>query len=189
MTKELTLKQIAANFISVAEDFEAFIKINKLDESIVDMIEPEKPANLHSCGTTACHAGWAGVMYGVELPEGDEPDNYYLIAACVLANKLGFQNDNSLECWALRHPHLWGNDKGQYMFSSDSAFKPEGGDIDPKYRMYGTNNSFFKLSYIPYWYRQVAERINKYLNAVERREHLKKGGDSQNNPITDVNSP
>lgn len=81
------------------------------------------------CGTTACHAGWFGI-----LRDGDgKRSTNYSDYALEMAQFLGFCDDFELEEWARIHPELWGNNHGDNMFSCERAFGvKEGGTVTLK---------------------------------------------------------
>lgn len=72
-----------------------------------------------SCGTAACHGGWAGYALEIDVDTGSE--NYFVCGSDNLSKFLfnnNFVNAHNLENWAKDNPRLWGNSKGFYMFSS-----------------------------------------------------------------------
>lgn len=83
----------------------------------LDMGEPF--VKNHYCGTTACHGGYAALIFNA--------GEFYEDGAKRLAKFLGFACVGSLESWAHYNGQLWGNQDGGYMFSSRLAF---GVDMD-----------------------------------------------------------
>lgn len=72
-----------------------------------------------SCGTVACHGGWAGQALEIDVDPGAAG---YFIRGADKLSKFLFNDDSaheeSLENWARNNPKLWGNSKGLFMFSA-----------------------------------------------------------------------
>lgn len=143
--------QLADRFLTMAGHF---LRLHK------DGYE-NKPCNLDmgasyygkiSCGTVACHAGWAGVILS------DCVDLSYIENACKLSKYFGFhEQDFSLgvpsyyiyfASWAGKHKEIWGNDYGVDMFWLPAAF-------------YGEYPKDINLFDIAKHYIGVAERLMK----------------------------
>lgn len=86
----------------------------------LDMYEPG------ICGTVNCVAGWYVVAKGTEDPEtmrhirGNHVDYEY--GAMLMAEDLGFRNEDELRAWAEDNPEIWGNKHGGSMFSRYDAY-------------------------------------------------------------------
>lgn len=71
----------------------------------------------HVCGTTHCFGGW----YAVAALD-NELDMTYHHGVYKLQDDLGFTGSENLHNWAKRHPKLWGNMSGQFVFERRYAF-------------------------------------------------------------------
>ena len=87
---------------------------------MVDMCETEiYPLELkQECGTPGCHAAWLGLAIGSTTESFSDVANEF-------ANLIGFNDRSQLCNWANNNRHLWGNDNGDFMFMSQSAFGQE----------------------------------------------------------------
>lgn len=103
------LREMAQKYLDIYNDpeFKTMLDFDK-----VDCIKT-------SCGTAACHGGWAG--HALEIDNSPGSGDYFQFGADKLSRFL-FNDDsvdgNDLEVWARDNPRLWGNSKGFYMFSS-----------------------------------------------------------------------
>ncbi len=102
--------QLAEQFLKIAEKFLPYVanESNVLNMGECNIIK-------HTCGTTACHGGYAALVLNVRT-------NWYEDGANALAKYLGFHNEADLSEWASEYPKYWGNDYGYSMFSSRNAF-------------------------------------------------------------------
>ena len=118
MNSKYDNKELARRFREMGDKFIA------LDKD-VDMHNARYP----SCGSPACHGGWAGVL----LDCNRKIDNYYYEdGADSLAIFFGFEDHYDLEVWAGEKQEIWGNKDGEYMFSSEDAFGCKEYDITTK---------------------------------------------------------
>lgn len=109
--------------------------INRLDkfnqkypESKLNMFHPHVNNHDHKCGTVHCHGGnYAVQCLDEELLKGIVS---YNDGAKMMAKHLGFKSRGALEKWAEFNSKLWGNIRGDGMFSCEFAFissnRPEG---------------------------------------------------------------
>lgn len=74
----------------------------------------------HPCGTVACHAGWFAVARGKKLDYGKSYT--YMSSADEMAKFLGLKSFDNLPEWAHKNPKIWGNHRGEFMFSRPIAF-------------------------------------------------------------------
>ena len=150
---------------------------NKLERMIpetrqgnINMRECDIYKEPDACGTIACLGGFYALEHALE-----NKDNYDFIPCSAneksvsylhkkpircssdpiewedgaerMAHDLGFGCREELQIWASTHPDLWGNECGDHMFMSGSAF--------------GEKDSLIKLLDIVLWWRRVADRIEK----------------------------
>ena len=118
--------QIANGLTAVADDLKKAVELYPTGK--LNMNEPvitDKSAStgevLHQCGTVHCFAGWYGVMHPKLWPHGTLFKEYK-VAADAIAERCGFTNMVALKAWADKHPKLWGNNNGYWLFSSKDAF-------------------------------------------------------------------
>lgn len=107
------LKTIIENFDKVLPhaEFDGHMKMRETE------IDPK-------CGTPMCHGGWYAAA-----AEANHFD-HYSEGADLMANDLGFDCRKELEEWARNNSHLWGGNRGLYMFSNLCAFA-EDGEFNP----------------------------------------------------------
>lgn len=78
----------------------------------------------HTCGTVHCHGGWYAIATLMDVIKVNAVD--YGDGANKMAEDIGFDVSFSvgepLCTWAKKHPELWGNNNGEYMFSAAMAF-------------------------------------------------------------------
>jgi len=77
--------------------------------------DPDKINNL--CGTVACHAGWFHFSHKDVYTYTD-----YTESAQEMAEYLGFEKRRLIRDYMKSNSSLWGNEKGEFMFSSSKAF-------------------------------------------------------------------
>lgn len=90
------------------------------EHSTVDMMSINEPV----CGTPGCHAGLAYLALR-QMGEYTEPFGHYrylLVADRLAKFLLGSARNYDLQNWAYKNQGLWGNEHGEYMFCSGSAF-------------------------------------------------------------------
>ena len=79
---------------------------------------------IHKCGTVHCHAGWYLLAKIWDLKSdfiGSGEKHLYEDGAYLMAKDLGLKKIRKLEGWAAKHPEIWGNDMGDFMFSSEES--------------------------------------------------------------------
>lgn len=94
--------------------------IEKLESVLPKALELEKekgfsvnmlqPNVFSDCGSPMCFAGW---FYGFQK---------YKESAEYMAKVCGFSNKITMELWAIKNPILWGNNRGDCIFSCRKAF-------------------------------------------------------------------
>jgi len=81
------------------------------------------PDEKHECGTVHCVGGWYKaydyLVDKIKPPTGDYVG--FSGGATKMAKDLGF-NWGELESWAKGNPDIWGNRRGEYLFSSEGAY-------------------------------------------------------------------
>jgi len=86
----------------------------------LDVYQPE------ICGTVNCVAGWYVVAKGTEDPQTlkyiRENRVNYKYGAMLMAEDLGFDDEDELMAWAEVNPEIWGNKWGNLMFSRYEAY-------------------------------------------------------------------
>jgi hypothetical protein len=85
----------------------------------------------HECGTVHCVGGWYAVANLDRERIKDKIKNGrvgYDDGADLLANDLGFASHYALQNWAEENPKIWGNEGGDEMFGSASAYDDAGFD-------------------------------------------------------------
>lgn len=164
MYTQLNDLELAERFAELADKFLELIKTHDLDTVEVAFARGYVKAEVPTCGTVACHGGWAALLFAEELPL---PTKYksslgydiysFFSGAEALANFLGFSDDDALRYWADCNSTIWGNDLGLMMFSAHGhlAFDKADGestsllDIVAKYLQVSTNLLNRHLSGVP----------------------------------------
>ena len=112
--------------------------LDELSDDVKDMGVKMSSTKEPVCGTPGCHAGLISIV-AKDLPEmkdtykrllilklGIKCNNFALysfqIWADTLTDFLGFKDKYGLMDWAVDNPKLWGNKRGEYMFSFWQAF-------------------------------------------------------------------
>lgn len=129
-------------FNTVIENFEN--ALNTFPDAKVNMMQ----GIIHECGSPMCHGGWYAVATIKEKYNAKGQDILFIDGANLMAEHLGFDNNNQLEDWAMRNSDVWGNIYGAHMFVDALAFT---GDYD--IRLKGLNDI------IEHW-KGVKERAN-----------------------------
>lgn len=129
---------------------DGFERLSQDPNNHLNFAEPEVTHG--SCGTAACHAGWAGVILSPSR------DLWYMRAAEKLVGHLcpWWQGSHGI-CfphWAQKNAHLWGNDEGLHMFDVDG------------HKAFGVGREECTLQTIADHYRAVATRIEERFYAV-----------------------
>ena len=143
------------HWLRVQEIAETFTMISKsLPKAVVDMSNGGIPrcANDELCYTSACHAGWFQYF---SLKDDVKYDITYDHGSDQMADHLGFNFRWELSEWADKNPKIWGNENGDGMFSSPSAFLE-----------YGTPYSSLNLKIIAAHWQKVAKRLCEIQDGV-----------------------
>ena len=166
---------ISAGFSKIAETLETLIKntplptVNMLSQEIIQTHERNNP----ECMTIACVTGFylASVSDQTEYKTRPEGSNRRYLTKSdhtdpikskngveLLAKNIGFKCAWNLRDWCSKNPELWGNENGDGLFFSETAYHVKGlhraGRIDLKEII-----DFFKC---------VANRINVKLEKVHQ---------------------
>lgn len=140
------LREMAQKYLDIYNNLE-FKAIIDFDKS--DCIET-------SCGTVACHGGWAG--QALEIGHSPQSTRYFIYGADRLSKFL-FDDDSvnsgALEIWAQNNPKLWGNSRGISMFASIGY---------EAFGFTGSTRHECTLEHIAMHYKIVADNIDEVLS-------------------------
>lgn len=110
------------NILKVIRNFEKVLPMAK-KETHLNMMETSVCNSYHKCGTIHCAAGWYAVAKN-QIEQGTT----YMDGIFLIEQDLGFEprdyspGECQLEIWTIKNVELWGNRKGELLFSCRGAY-------------------------------------------------------------------
>ena len=100
-------------------------------EGMLDMQQVRVNYNFKkdTCDAPHCLAGWFTIaIKNRRSVQSALTARYcsYSYGAEIMANRLGFRNDDDLKHWCHNNPEIWGNDYGNALFSATYAYNHKG---------------------------------------------------------------